>query len=69
MLRLSLVKHVGFHKEKEKSLQILRMLKTYISNLIKHRQVGTPKRPGKGLEASIFAFFKEDLKPKGSDQH
>ncbi|KAB2617938.1 glucan endo-1,3-beta-glucosidase GVI [Pyrus ussuriensis x Pyrus communis] len=69
MLRLSLVKQVDLHKEKVKSLQILRMLKTYISNLIKHRQVGTPKRPGKGLEASIFAFSKEDLKPKGSDQH
>lgn len=42
--------------------------KTYNTNLIKHGQVGTPKRPGKGLEAYILALFNEDLKPKGSEQ-
>ncbi|XP_008241861.1 PREDICTED: putative glucan endo-1,3-beta-glucosidase GVI [Prunus mume] len=43
--------------------------RTYNSNLIKHGQFGTPKRPGKGLEAYIFALFNEDLKPKGSESH
>ncbi|KAK9284322.1 hypothetical protein L1049_023493 [Liquidambar formosana] len=43
----------------------------YNNNLIAHvvSSVGTPKRPGKGIETYVFAVFNEDLKPNGSEQH
>lgn len=43
----------------------------YNNNLIKHVSSGqgTPRRPGKELEAYIFALFNENLKPEGVEQN
>lgn len=45
--------------------------KTFNNNLIKHVSSGqgTPRRPGKAIEAYIFSLFNEDLKPDGVEQH
>ncbi|XP_010921895.1 glucan endo-1,3-beta-glucosidase [Elaeis guineensis] len=42
---------------------------TYNQNLINHVSKGTPKRPGKAIEAYIFAMFNENQKPAGVEQH
>ncbi|KAL5986872.1 hypothetical protein ACLOJK_015206 [Asimina triloba] len=41
---------------------------TYINNLIAHLG-GSPKRPGKKIEAYIFSIFNENQKPAGTEQH
>ncbi|KAI3458144.1 hypothetical protein Pfo_014807 [Paulownia fortunei] len=45
--------------------------KIFNNNLIKHVSSGkgTPRRPGKLIEAYIFSLFNEDLKPDGVEQH
>ncbi|XP_042058710.1 putative glucan endo-1,3-beta-glucosidase GVI [Salvia splendens] len=44
---------------------------TYVNNLIGHvaSGKGTPRRPGKQVEAYIFALFNENMKPEGIEQH
>lgn len=44
---------------------------TYVNNLIGHVSSGkgTPGRPGKEIEAYIFAMFNENLKGEGVEQH
>ncbi|XP_047965364.1 putative glucan endo-1,3-beta-glucosidase GVI [Salvia hispanica] len=43
---------------------------TYVNNLIGHvTSSGTPRRPGKQVEAYIFALFNENMKPEGVEQH
>ncbi|KAG0479071.1 hypothetical protein HPP92_013790 [Vanilla planifolia] len=41
---------------------------TYNSNLFKHAEQGTPKRPG-SMETYIFAMFNENQKPPGVEQN
>ncbi|KAG8381315.1 hypothetical protein BUALT_Bualt06G0109600 [Buddleja alternifolia] len=43
----------------------------YNNNLIRHLAAGsgTPRKPGKSVEAYIFALFNEDLKAEGVEQH
>ncbi|KAL7107120.1 hypothetical protein ACP275_06G033700 [Erythranthe tilingii] len=43
----------------------------YNNNLIKHVSsgAGTPRRPGKDVDAYIFALFNENLKAAGVEQH
>ncbi|KAG0496959.1 hypothetical protein HPP92_001650 [Vanilla planifolia] len=45
----------------------IRNAQTYNTNLIKHVQQGSPKRPGK-IEAYIFAMFNENQKSAGVEQ-
>ncbi|XP_047965602.1 glucan endo-1,3-beta-glucosidase-like [Salvia hispanica] len=44
---------------------------TYVKNLIAYvaSGKGTPRRPGKQVEAYIFALFNENMKPAGVEQH
>ncbi|XP_047965366.1 putative glucan endo-1,3-beta-glucosidase GVI [Salvia hispanica] len=44
---------------------------TYVNNLMGHvaSGKGTPRRPGKQVEAYIFALFNENMKPEGVEQH
>ncbi|RCV27754.1 hypothetical protein SEVIR_5G355200v4 [Setaria viridis] len=43
----------------------------YVNNVVRHvgSGRGTPRRPGKALEAFIFAMFNENEKPEGVEQH
>lgn len=43
----------------------------YVNNLIAHVSTGsgTPRRPGKEIQAYIFAMFNENQKPQGVEQH
>ncbi|XWS49543.1 hypothetical protein CRYUN_Cryun12cG0011900 [Craigia yunnanensis] len=43
----------------------------YNNKLIAHvnGESGTPKRPGRSIEAYVFAIFNENLKPPGTEQH
>ncbi|ONK63473.1 uncharacterized protein A4U43_C07F15510 [Asparagus officinalis] len=44
--------------------------RTYNQNLIRHVAQGTPKRPGKSIEAYIFSMFNENQKePQGIENH
>lgn len=45
--------------------------KLYNNNLVRHVESsgGTPRRPGKEIEAYIFAMFNEELKPNGIEQN
>ncbi|XP_042059753.1 putative glucan endo-1,3-beta-glucosidase GVI [Salvia splendens] len=44
---------------------------TYVNNLIGHVASGrgTPRRPGKQVEAYIFSLFNENMKHEGVEQH
>lgn len=44
---------------------------TYNNKFIRHvlGGCGTPRRPGKSIEAYVFALFNEDLKPAGTEQN
>ncbi|KAF8751331.1 hypothetical protein HU200_012214 [Digitaria exilis] len=43
----------------------------YVNNVVRHvgSGRGTPRRPGKAVEAFIFAVFNENQKPEGVEQH
>lgn len=43
----------------------------YVNNVVRHvgSGRGTPRRPGKPVEAFIFAMFNENQKPEGVEQH
>ncbi|WVZ68490.1 hypothetical protein U9M48_017424 [Paspalum notatum var. saurae] len=43
----------------------------YVNNVVRHvgSGRGTPRRPGKALEAFIFAMFNENQKPDGVERH
>ncbi|CAO1946296.1 unnamed protein product [Urochloa humidicola] len=43
----------------------------YVNNVVRHvgSGRGTPRRPGKAVEAFIFAMFNENQKPEGVEQH
>lgn len=53
------------------SMATITNAQTYNNNLIAHlsQSTGTPKRPGKAIEAYMFAIFNENLKPAGTEQH
>ncbi|CAO2195846.1 unnamed protein product [Urochloa humidicola] len=42
---------------------------TYNQNLVRHVGKGTPRRPGRKVEAYLFAMFNEDLKEAGVEQN
>ncbi|KAF8646971.1 hypothetical protein HU200_065484 [Digitaria exilis] len=42
---------------------------TYNQNLVRHVWKGTPRRPGRKLEAYVFAMFNENLKEAGVEQN
>ncbi|XP_066315202.1 putative glucan endo-1,3-beta-glucosidase GVI [Miscanthus floridulus] len=43
----------------------------YVNNVVRHvgSGRGTPRRPGKAVEAFVFAIFNENKKPEGVEQH
>ncbi|CAD6236359.1 unnamed protein product [Miscanthus lutarioriparius] len=43
----------------------------YVNNVVRHvgSGRGTPRRPGKAVEAFVFAMFNENQKPEGVEQH
>ncbi|KXG33561.1 hypothetical protein SORBI_3003G326700 [Sorghum bicolor] len=43
----------------------------YVNNVVRHVASGrgTPRRPGKAVEAFVFAMFNENQKPEGVEQH
>lgn len=43
----------------------------YVNNVVRHvgSGRGTPRQPGKALEAFVFAMFNENQKPQGVEQH
>ncbi|CAL4959501.1 unnamed protein product [Urochloa decumbens] len=42
---------------------------TYNQNLVRHVWKGTPRRPGRKVEAYVFAMFNENLKEAGVEQN
>jgi len=43
----------------------------YVNNVVRHvgSGRGTPRRPGRAVEAFVFAMFNENQKPEGVEQH